>query len=109
MCIKDDHETSVTNQHLMKVEKDWIYCNMCGNAFSNKQEFQLHYDQHLQIYKCDTCFSVFSDQTSLNAHVKEMHETKIKEYDNVITYTGICKISETVDFLCRYLTNFQLT
>lgn len=61
-------------------EKDWIYCSICGNAFSNNQEFQLHYEEHLNIYKCEECFDVFSSENSLSNHIKAIHEIKIEEH-----------------------------
>lgn len=51
--------------------KNWYYCEICGLSYSNKSEFENHYDTHF--YKCKVCLAVFATTEILEAHCKEIH------------------------------------
>lgn len=66
------------NKQETKDDKEYFYCNMCGNTFETKQEFDLHYDQHFN--KCIECLAVFTNQDALNSHKKEVHGSRPDKY-----------------------------
>lgn len=62
---------------------EWLHCNMCGRSFSEKIEFQMHYEQHFN--KCAICLAVFTNREALNEHRKEMHGSSVEEIKPIKT------------------------
>lgn len=76
--------THYENKQETKDDKEWFYCNMCGNTFENKPEFDMHYDQHFN--KCIECLAVFTNQDALNSHKKEVHGSRPENYVCLFNY-----------------------
>lgn len=59
--IDKSFENGVENQ-------DWYFCNMCGKTIEQKEEFEEHFAKHF--FKCEFCYAVFNNETTLNEHRK---------------------------------------